>query len=55
MVLELAQIDEDLKRMDDDEFNNAVFFQFYPIRNETNCDCLSKIRRLLPRHMGDGW
>jgi hypothetical protein len=53
MVLDLAQIDEDLKRTDDDEFNSAVFFQLYRLRNETNCtDCWSKIRRRLPRHLG---
>jgi hypothetical protein len=54
MVLDLAQIDEDLKRTNDDEFNSAVFFQLYQIRNVTNCDCWSKVRRLLPRHMGGG-
>jgi len=55
MVLDLAQIDEDLKRTDDDEFNSAVFYQLYQNRDRTNCtDCWSKIRWNLPRHMGGG-
>jgi hypothetical protein len=53
LVIDLAQTDEDLQRMDDDEFNNAVFLQLYQIKDKTGCDeCWSKIRRSLPRHLG---